>query len=116
MRENEGEAVLDVIGDGRARQVLFATRQESCSAKEISDRTGISLPTVYRRLEELREYDLVRSEMRAAADGNHYEVFTCNFDETRVSLEDEGYDVVVERREDITERFVELWDDLAGEP
>lgn len=115
MRKKDGEKVLDVIGDDRARQVLYVIRQESRSAKEISERTGISLPTVYRRLDELQEYDLARSRTKAARDGNHYKVFECNFDSTTVSLEDEGYDVVVERRETISERFVELWDDLAGD-
>lgn len=115
MRKKDGEPVLDVIGDDRARRVLFVIRQEPHSAKEISARTDISLPTVYRRLDELLEHDLVRSRTRAASDGNHYKVFECNFDATTVSLEEEGYDVVVERRESVSERFVELWDELAGE-
>ena len=53
------EEILDTIGDQHARKVLAAISRESRSAKELAAECDLSLPTVYRRLEMLQEYDLI---------------------------------------------------------
>jgi len=109
------EEMLNTIGDERARDVLAAVATEPRSAKELADACEMSLPTVYRRLELLQEHDLVSEQTAVADDGNHYNVYTCNFDSTVIKLDDGEYDVKIYRSENVPDRFTQLWDDLAGE-
>ncbi|MFC6864332.1 ArsR/SmtB family transcription factor [Halomicroarcula sp. GCM10025817] len=109
------EEILDTIGDSHARRVLAAISQEPRSAKELADECDLSLPTVYRRIEMLDEYDLVTDQTLVADDGNHYKVYESNFDSTVISLEDEKYRVRIYREENLPDRFSQLWDELNPE-
>lgn len=109
------EDILNTIGDERARDVLAAVATEARSAKELAEACDMSLPTVYRRLELLQEHELVSERTAVADDGNHYNVYACNFDSTVIKLNEGGYDVRIYRRENAPDRFTQLWDDLAGE-
>ena len=106
------EEVLDTIGDRHARTVLAAVSQDPRPAKELADATDLSLPTVYRRVEVLEEHGLITERTEVAPDGNHYKVFECNFDSTVISLDGDEYDVRIYRRENLPDRFTQLWDDL----
>jgi DNA-binding transcriptional ArsR family regulator len=109
------EDVLDTIGDRHARTVLAAISREPRSAKELAEVCDLSLPTIYRRLELLEEHDLVDERTTVAEDGNHYNIYECNFDSTVIQLEDEEYKVRIYRRENLPDRFTQLWDDLGAE-
>ncbi|MFB6165785.1 MAG: ArsR/SmtB family transcription factor [Haloarculaceae archaeon] len=107
------EEVLDTIGDEHARDILAAISIEPQSAKELAEETGLSLPTVYRRIEILQEHDLVKDRTLVADDGNHYKIYESNFDSTVISLEEEGeYRVRIYREENLPDRFSQLWDEL----
>ncbi|PSQ19227.1 transcriptional regulator [Halobacteriales archaeon QS_8_69_26] len=108
------EAILDTIGDEKARDVLAAISEDPHSAKELGESLEMSLPTIYRRIELLEENDLIKSRTLVADDGNHYEVYESNFDSTVIRLEDDEYDVRIYRKENAPERFASLWDDLSG--
>ena len=107
------EDILDTIGDRRARHVLASIAHEPRSAKEIAEELDLSLPTVYRRIEELEDYDLVEGRTEIATDGNHYRVFECSFDSTVISLDDGEYEVQIFREGNVPDRFADLWDDLS---
>lgn len=109
------EQILNTIGDEHARTVLAAISREPRSAKELSGACDLSLPTIYRRLELLQEHDLVTERTVVAEDGNHYNVYDCNFDSTVITLEDDEYQVRIYRKENVPDRFKQLWDELAGE-
>ncbi|QLD84911.1 helix-turn-helix transcriptional regulator [Natronomonas halophila] len=109
------EDVLDTIGDQHARTVLAAISREPRSAKELAESCDLSLPTIYRRLELLQDHDLVTEQTAVAEDGNHYNVYKCNFDSTVIQLEDDEYKVRIYRKENLPDRFTQLWDDLGGE-
>lgn len=109
------EEILDTIGDEHARTVLAALSRESRSAKDLAETCDLSLPTIYRRLELLQENDLVSEQTVVADDGNHYKMYECNFDSTVISLEDDEYQVRIYRRDNVPDRFSDLWDDLAQE-
>jgi DNA-binding transcriptional ArsR family regulator len=118
--EGEGDAdeepiedILDTIGDRRARHVLASIAHEPRSAKEIAEELDLSLPTVYRRIEELEDYELVEGRTEIATDGNHYRVFECAFDSTVISLDDGEYEVQIFREGNVPDRFADLWDDLS---
>jgi predicted transcriptional regulator len=109
------EDILDTIGDQHARRVLAAISREPKSAKELSEECDLSLPTVYRRIEMLEEYELVTDRTLVAEDGNHYKVFESNFESTVISLEDDEYKVRIYRTENLPDRFSQLWDELGSE-
>lgn len=67
-----GEALLELLADDYARRILQAAVGESVGAQQIAETTGISKPTVYRRLDRLERAGLVTSELLMASDGNHY--------------------------------------------
>jgi DNA-binding transcriptional ArsR family regulator len=96
--DDEVAQVLDTLGDEQARRVLLELADDSCSAKQLSDRMDMSLPTIYRRIEELRKLDLLGSKTVVADDGNHFEEYECTFDSTLISLEDDAYDVQIFRK------------------
>ncbi|WP_049939541.1 ArsR/SmtB family transcription factor [Natronomonas pharaonis] len=106
------EDILDTIGDQHARDVLAAISREPRSAKELADECDLSLPTIYRRLEVLESNDLVVERTAVSGDGNHYNIYECNFDSTVIQLEDDEYKVRIYRRENLPDRFTQLWDDL----
>lgn len=109
------EEVLDTIGDEHARAVLAAIGNGPRSAKEIGEVTDLSLPTVYRRIELLKDHDLVESETTIGDDGNHYDQYRATFDATVIRLDGDEYDVRIYRRENLPDQFSRLWDDLSGE-
>ena len=109
------EEILDTIGDKHARRVLAAISREPKSAKELSEECDLSLPTVYRRIEMLDEYDIVTDQTLVADDGNHYKVYESNFESTVISLEEDQYRVRIYREENLPDRFSQLWDDLHTE-
>lgn len=107
------EEILDTIGDPRARTILAAVSREPGRVNDLAGDLDLAPSTVYRRLNELADHDLVTSETRIAKDGNHYQVFRCNFESTVISLEGDEYDVRIFRRENLPSRFDQLWDDLS---
>ena len=113
--ERSIEDILDTIGDQHARRVLAAISREPKSAKELGEECDLSLPTVYRRIEMLKEYDLVTDRTLVAEDGNHYKVFESNFESTVITLEDDEYKVRIYRTENLPDRFSQLWDELGSE-
>ena len=115
MDERSIEDILDTIGDEHARRVLAAISTEARSAKELAEECDLSLPTVYRRIEMLDEYDLVTDRTFVADDGNHYKVYESNFESTVISLQDDEYQVRIYREDNLPDRFSQLWDELGSE-
>jgi len=109
------EDILDTIGDQHAREVLAAISREPKSAKAVAEDCDLSLPTVYRRIEMLEEYNLVTDETLVADDGNHYKIYQSNFESTVITLEDDEYKIRIYREENPSDRFSQLWDDLGAE-
>jgi predicted transcriptional regulator len=104
--------VAALLDDVTVRCILLATRSEPMSAEELSDRCGVSETTVYRRLEDLRELDLVAEQTRPDEDGHHYKVYSGTLDRIVLDVTDDGFDVSVERRESMSERFTRIVEDL----
>ncbi|MFB6207358.1 MAG: ArsR/SmtB family transcription factor [Haloglomus sp.] len=109
------EEILNTIGDEHARTVLATISRDPRSAKELSEECDLSLPTIYRRLELLEEHDLINERTAVAEDGNHYNIYECNFDSTVITLKDEEYKVQIYRKENLPDRFGQLWDELGSE-
>lgn len=87
------EEVLELLGDEYSRRILEALAEESMSAQELREATGITKVTTYRRLERLEAAGLVESVTVPDRDGHHYAEFSVvctrlgfRFDEGRIEL------------------------------
>ncbi|SEN31119.1 Helix-turn-helix domain-containing protein [Halorientalis persicus] len=110
--DSDVDAIATLLADDCARTILEATAADALSAEELSDRCGVSQPTVYRRLEDLRAHDLVTEQTRADADGHHYKVFTASLDRVVVDLSADGLTIRLSRRDRMADRFTQFVEDL----
>jgi predicted transcriptional regulator len=104
--------LFEVLASEAARRILVHCAGEPRSADELADHLDASLPTIYRRLNALEEYDLLQSETRIDPDGNHFRTFETSVDRVTVAISEEGIEPQVERDRDVVDRFGTFWDDL----
>jgi predicted transcriptional regulator len=102
------EALADLLGDECARTILVEAKREPQSAAELSDRAGVSEPTVYRRLERLRDYDLVTEDIQPVTDGKNYKLYRTELDGIELDLSEDGFEITMSRRERMTDRFTQF--------
>lgn len=114
--------LFDLLSDEYARDILAATSVRPMSASELADECDMSEPTVYRRVEWLRDHDLIEERTRIETGGNNYNVFAATLSGISVELEDGTFEAAVERTapeefpgqgaEDTADRFKEMWENL----
>ncbi len=104
------QEVAGLLEDPAVRTILTATSVEPMSASELSERCGVSEPTIYRRIEEMRACDLVVEQTRPdPAGGHHRQVFAPKLDRVTVTLRDGDLDIDVRREPaDMADRFTDL--------
>jgi predicted transcriptional regulator len=102
------ESLADLLGDECARTILVEAKKEPRSAAELSDCAGVSEPTVYRRLERLREYDLVTEDIQPVTNGKNYKLYRTELDGIELDLSEDGFEITVSRRERMVDRFTEF--------
>ncbi|OYR58165.1 ArsR/SmtB family transcription factor [Halorubrum halodurans] len=98
-------ALAELLGDDCAREILIETKTDPCSVSELSARLEASEPTIYRRLDQLQQHDLVSEEIRPVTDGKNYKVYQAQLHSVTLELTDEGFESTVSRRERMSDRF-----------
>ena len=93
-------AQLDVLGDDCARTILIATSEAPKTAKELTKRTDSSSATVYRRINNLLESDLLAECVRFDDDGSHTTAYEATVDVLRIRIGADGIDVAVSDSEE----------------
>jgi DNA-binding transcriptional ArsR family regulator len=111
--------VLDLLSDEYARAILAATSVEPMSAKTLSERCDASLPTIYRRIERLEEYDLVEEQTKVDPGGSHHSLYSATLSSFEMDLDDGEYAYRIERsepafpaEEDAADRLTRMWESL----
>ena len=114
--------ILDLLSDEYARDILAATSVKPMSAKQLADQCEMSQPTVYRRVEWLREHGLIEEQTRIETGGNDYGVFAATLSEFSLALADGDFETDIERTEppafpgqdeqDTADRFTKMWENL----
>lgn len=103
----------DLIGlfdDEHVRSILAATSAEPLSAGELSDRCGVSVSTIYRRVDQLEDANLVREETRPRPDGHHESIYVSTLDRFELTVRDGEMDWELERHhQDIADELTRLW-------
>jgi predicted transcriptional regulator len=105
--------LLAVLDDEYARPILVAANAEPQSAKALAAACDASLPTVYRRLDTLAEYDLITERTELDDDGHHYSTYEATLQSVTIELDTDGFNADVSREPtDAADRFTELWEEL----
>lgn len=108
-------AALDALSSETAREILVRARREERTAEELAERCGVSLPTVYRHLDDLVASGLLVERTNVDAEGNHYKTVETAVEELCLTVTTEGIELTVEEtHRDLIDRFEALWRGLEG--
>lgn len=103
------ETVAGLLEDETARTILTQTSQEPMSARTLKQQCDASGPTIYRRLEQLQECNLVVERTEPDPDGGHHrKVYAPNLRRVTVTLQDGDMDLSIDRQGDMSDRFTRL--------
>lgn len=109
------QVLFDALDDENSWKILAYTSERALSAQELAERLETSRPTVYRRLEDLMDYDLVSERIRLNTTGNHSKEYTSNLKELEVRIENEELHIDAKRHEDTVDRFTRMWEGIRGD-
>ena len=111
----DDEKILALLDDEYARAILTATSAEPMSAQTLSERCDASVTTIYRRIDRLKDCDLVEEQLQPQPDGNHYKMYASRLESFSVRFEDGEMRAEITRaeaEEDVADRFTRMWQDL----
>lgn len=111
-KEWSPSALLDVFGDPIARSTLVIANERRVAAKELADELDVSAPTIYRRIHPLVDANLLKEHQRVDGNGNSRSEYETTLEAVTFSIDDDGYVVDVEVRQDLTEDGDSRWSDL----
>lgn len=107
--EDDIERLAAVLEDSTARTIITEASREPMSATTLSERCNVSEPTVYRRLNDLRDCELLVERTKLDPEGGHHRtMYSTNLERINIELRDGQFDLRVERREDPADRFTQL--------
>lgn len=105
-------ALGSLLADDCARTILEATAREPQPASALIQQCDASKSTVYRRLEELEERDLVAVRQQPDEEGHHYKVYAAQLDRAVITLTQDGIKLSLSRRDRMTARFTRFIEGL----
>lgn len=107
------ETVAGLLEDQTVREILTETSQEPMSASTLKERCEASGPTIYRRLERLREAEFIIEETRPDPEGGHHrQVYAPNLDRITIDLKAGALSIEITRRERMADRFTRLIEEM----
>lgn len=107
------ETVAGLLEDQTVREILTKTSQEPMSARTLKEHCEASGPTIYRRLERLREAEFVVEQTRPdPEEGHHRQVYAPNFDRIAIDLEDGTLSMQIKHRESMADQFTRLIEEM----
>lgn len=112
-REDVSQRLFDLLIEPTTRRILSAVADDGLPVKELADRCGVSGRTMYRKVDRLREFDLLQADTKIDPNGNHYTVYESNVERVRITMTpgEREIDVDVTFRSS-TDQFVNLWEGL----
>ncbi|SEO73784.1 Helix-turn-helix domain-containing protein [Halogranum amylolyticum] len=107
-------AVFRLLHDEYARAILTATSRDAMSARELADICDASLPTVYRRVDDLVAQGLVVEDTELDPTGNHYTTYEAAVEHIDIDIDNGEIDVTITQESDAADRFTRVWEDIRG--
>ena len=108
-KEWEPANVFELFGDHLVRAILVSASERPRSADWFADRLDVSLPTVYRRTNELVEYDLLTEHLRADESKHQYRVFETTVETVCYEIADGGTEVEIVTKNQFAGRYEASW-------
>jgi predicted transcriptional regulator len=111
----EHREVYSLLDDEYARRILVETYEETRTASALSEACDASEATVYRRLERLRQQDLVESVQQVDPQRGPQEVYAARLDNVSIDLTADGFEIEVTYvDETAADRLTRLYEELSG--
>lgn len=104
--------IFEVLASKESRRILAAASVRPLSAKEFEQICSASLPTIYRRIEVLVEYDLLSEEQVIDPEKERSKQYSTDLQEVNVRIEDGEFNINLEIKKDAVDKFGELFRDL----
>lgn len=104
--------VVGLLDDEYARDILRAASEQRRSAKELAEAIDASLPTVYRRVDELVDVGLLQEETELRSDGNHHSVYVTTLARVELELNEGTFEMQLEYTKDVADKFTDMWERL----
>jgi predicted transcriptional regulator len=103
------ETVGTLLADPTVRTILVRTSQEPMPVSTLEEHCDASEATIYRRLADLREHDLVAERTQPDVEGGHHrQVFAATPHRITVELREGRFECAVDSREPMADRFTSL--------
>lgn len=109
------QSLLDAVHNDTSRQILTYTSETERSAEELAELIDVTQTTIYRKLEELVENDLVLERIHVDSSGDHYHEYRAAIDEVHVRILGEEVQVEVSRNEEAADTFTRVWESIRGD-
>ncbi|WP_267643943.1 ArsR family transcriptional regulator [Haloarchaeobius amylolyticus] len=100
--ESVPEEMVSVVGaleDQCSREVLVLTAGRAQSADDIVAFSDSSRSTVYRRIRELVELDLLAETQELDPNGHHFNMYRARLDRVSIELDEDGFHIELVRKE-----------------
>lgn len=110
--DQDGERVLDLLGDRTTREILAAAYPGPASATAIAEACDVAPSTVYRHIDDLTDANLLVEQTKIERDGSHHSRYEANLDHVGVDLDRSGFAVTVQVSRPPPERFARMWSDI----
>jgi len=112
----ELSAVLAALDDEDCRAIMLAA-DEPRSTQELAQRAGVPQSTTYRKVDMLREAELVEERTEIRADGKHTSTYRTDFEAVRIVLDGfERFEIEVERPDRTPDtQLADLWREVRKE-
>lgn len=109
--------IVALLADEYVRDILEETIEDAKPAKEIVEETDASKATVYRRIDEMVEQELLVEKRRIRDDGSNYGVYEATIDRVVIDIEppvdgEPPFAVSVETVSPSTNRVADIWGDI----
>lgn len=113
-KEWDPSGIFDVFGDTLARRILVFASDRPVSADDLATELDVSRPTVYRRVNALIAYDLLRERQEIDVNGNHFQSYETTLQRVTFEIENGGYNIDLTMRQNLADQFESFWSDLEG--
>jgi len=110
----DDEELYALLDDDYARRILVETYGDARTAEALSDACDASESTIYRRVDRLRERNLLEGVQRLDPGGHHHEVYTARLERVTIELTEDGFVVDVDYSEEsASDRFTRLYEEIS---
>jgi predicted transcriptional regulator len=112
--DTDPQEIIEAIDSESSRRILAAASREPMSVSELERELDVSLTTVYRRTDDLVEASFLEEETEISPTGDNYDSFETAIRRIEFTVERGEFRVDVEFRNDMIDRFGQLWRSLGG--